>query len=342
MASGATGTSPEKLIVGITYMPPYAMKGTGGRWEGLSVDLWREVAQEMGVPYEWREFATVAELIDNTRSGAIDVLPALAVIEVHEKVMEFSRQYLRSGLAIAVAAKSRGTGLFHLARRLLSSDLLMVMGILLLLSLMAGFVVWRFEGRRNRDFEGGIREGIGNGFWWAVVTLTTVGYGDKAPQTLGGRLTAVIWMFSSIFLIASFTAAITTTLTISEISGNIRGFEDLPGARVGSIARTVGMEYMAQENISARSFNGVREGLQALAEDRIEAFVSDEAVLKHMVRVISPGTLMVLPDSADHYYVGMAMPAGSPLREPINRALLKVIARDEWDDLIDHYLGNTP
>ena len=39
---------------------------------------------------------------------------------------------------------------------------------------------------------------LGDAFWWAVTTITTVGYGDYYPVTLAGRLIAVFMMFSGI------------------------------------------------------------------------------------------------------------------------------------------------
>ncbi|MBA4495672.1 potassium channel family protein [Paenactinomyces guangxiensis] len=46
--------------------------------------------------------------------------------------------------------------------------------------------------------------------WWAVVTTTTVGYGDISPVTLGGRVIATILMFTGIGLIGSVTASVAT------------------------------------------------------------------------------------------------------------------------------------
>ncbi|SHE93199.1 voltage-gated potassium channel [Seinonella peptonophila] len=46
--------------------------------------------------------------------------------------------------------------------------------------------------------------------WWAIVTTTTVGYGDISPVTLGGRMIAVVLMFTGIGLIGSVTASIAT------------------------------------------------------------------------------------------------------------------------------------
>lgn len=47
-----------------------------------------------------------------------------------------------------------------------------------------------------------------NGVWWAVVTTTTVGYGDIAPVSLGGRLLGVVLMFTGIGLVATLAASI--------------------------------------------------------------------------------------------------------------------------------------
>ena len=42
---------------------------------------------------------------------------------------------------------------------------------------------------------------LGDAFWWAVVTITTVGYGEYFPLTLAGRLIGVAVMFSGIGIV---------------------------------------------------------------------------------------------------------------------------------------------
>jgi ABC-type amino acid transport substrate-binding protein len=61
--------------------------------------------------------------------------------------------------------------------------------------------------------------------------------------------------------------------------------------------------------------------------------------LKHLARTEFAGRVHVLAGTFDHYYVSMAMPEGSPLREPLNRALLEIIAKDDWLRLVELYLG---
>jgi voltage-gated potassium channel Kch len=52
---------------------------------------------------------------------------------------------------------------------------------------------------------------IGSGLWWAVQTVTTVGYGDHVPATVAGKLVASLVMLVGIGFLTVITAAITST-----------------------------------------------------------------------------------------------------------------------------------
>ena len=53
---------------------------------------------------------------------------------------------------------------------------------------------------------------IGSGLWWAIQTLTTVGYGDVVPENTLGKLIATIVMINGIAFLTVITAAVTATL----------------------------------------------------------------------------------------------------------------------------------
>jgi voltage-gated potassium channel len=60
----------------------------------------------------------------------------------------------------------------------------------------------------NENSGGDFGSRVGQGLWWAAVTITTVGYGDVVPQTLGGKLLGVGLMLSGVILLSLTTATI--------------------------------------------------------------------------------------------------------------------------------------
>ena len=79
------------------------------------------------------------------------------------------------------------------------------------------FMVMILGGLILRSLEtGAITEGE-TPFWWAIVTMTTVGYGDYAPSTSEGRIFAVMVMFAGISLTAMFTAVISSIFVAKRI-----------------------------------------------------------------------------------------------------------------------------
>ena len=331
---------PAKLVVGAMEFPPFAMQTDAGEWEGLSIELLKAVARDLNTEIELREFSRADQLEDALASGKVDLTAVAAVTADLELIMDFSHPYYRSGSAIAVKTATGGFGVFRLVGRLISTASLKVIASLGLLWMIAGLLVWFFERRRDHKMFGrNFFSGLGHGMWWAAVTMTTVGYGDKAPKTVGGRVVAIVWMLASIVVISSFTATIASTLTADRLSGRVNGFNDLPNVRVGTLERSEFLEHLVRNGVNAIPFENIPAGLQALSADNIDAFVHDEALLKHLLKSSYPGTLRVLPDTYKHYYVSMAMPPESRLREPLNRGLLNVMAKESWRVLLKRYLG---
>ena len=188
-------------------------------------------------------------------------------------------------------------------------------------------------------FGDGTVAGIGHGIWWAVVTMTAVGYGDKAPKTMGGRVVGLIWMIFSVVFIVSFTANIATSLTIGELRGKIHGFNDLYNAQVGSVAGSESFDFLSQKGIAVISFESLQEGLKAVATKRIDAFVFNETILQYFVRRDFPGQVQVLPGTFNEYFVSIALQRNSSLRIPINKALLKFMETANWTAFQKHYIN---
>jgi polar amino acid transport system substrate-binding protein len=329
----------RKLLVGATVTPPAYMKTADNRWEGLSVDIWQAVAQRLGLSFEFREFASIESMLDALEKKEIDVIPSLAVQDRFESIMDFSQSYLKSGLSIAVPAEGVDYRWIKVIESVFSPHILKAIGLLFSMSLIFGIIVWLFERRRNSEMFGeGYVKGIGHGIWWAMVTMTTVGYGDKAPKTMGGRIFALIWMIFSIVFIAGFTANITTQLTIGELRGKVHGFNDLYNVRVGCISGTEGFDFLSKKGVTVIPFENIQKGMSAVARNRIDAFVQDEKILQYLVKSKFPGRVQVVGGTFDEYFVSIALQQNSPLRKPINKALLKLMKTESWNEILNRYI----
>jgi len=328
----------ESLTVATRHVPPFAIAQPDGRWSGVTIVLWREVARELGVETRFVE-TDLKTMLDGVATGELDAaVAAVTITGEREGVMDFSHPFLSSGLGIAVNRQS-DEGWFAVMQRVFSGRFLKVTAGLLGLLLLIGLLIWVFERRHNAQFDHRPARGIGAGLWWAAVTMTTVGYGDKAPSTAGGRAVAILWMFASVIIISSFTAAIASALTVGQLGGTVQGEDDLGRARIATLAGSTSVDYLQRNHHRFRSVDNIDEALQLLAQGSIDAVVYDAPILRYRVLQDYDDRLAVLPGSFDRQDYGIALPAGSPLREDINRAMLDFLQTEAWEEIVFEYLG---
>ena len=175
--------------------------------------------------------------------------------------------------------------------------------------------------------------------WWAAVTLTTVGYGDKVPRTLGGRMIGLIWMFAGLFIIAGFTAAVTSALTLTELRARINGPADLSRIKVATVEESTSADYLRSRHIKFTAHPDVDTALASLIANQCDAVVYDAPILKYQTYQNHSGEAFVLPVTFERQNYAFALPSDSLLREPINRVLLRQTSSPKWDDLLATYFG---
>jgi len=337
----------KRVLVGTRVVPPFVIQNENGTLKGISIDLWEGVARDLGITYQYQIVDDLNELLKGitTSTAKYDVIVgAVSARAERERTMDFSHPYYASGLAIATKVKNPNAGFLQTLNLVLFNGLLKTLAWLFGAQLVAGMVIYFLESRTNpAHFGGGLLKGIGNGLWWSAVTMATVGYGDKAPRGCLGRLFGIFWMFTSIVIISTFTASITSSLTLSTLqTEGIGGPEDLPNLRVGTYgSASTSHQYLAVTHRVNRleTYASISEGLKATQDGQIDAFVYDAPMLSYYINRDYKDKLYLMPKLFEPQDYSFAFPEGSPLREEVNRELEKEIADPSWQDTLTEYLG---
>ncbi|MBC2604768.1 transporter substrate-binding domain-containing protein [Pelagicoccus albus] len=326
----------QELEVAIKETPPFAMKNSAGEWQGLSVDLWRDIAAKAGLDYTLEE-TDLAGMLDGVANGQYDAaISAITMNSQREERMDFSHSYYSSGLGIAVRESSDGLNWLAVAKAFFSWQFASALIGLLIILLAAGFAIWVFERKTNQEQFGGEKlKGIGDGFWWSAVTMTTVGYGDKSPVTLGGRIVALIWMFTSVIVISSFTASIATSLTVGSISDEITGASDLQGRKVGTIKSSTSVDFLDSAGAKPIAFDTMAEAFEELRNGRLKAVAYDKDLMRYQLRKSDDIKVLNLTLQPQDYAI--AMNVDPEILERVNRALLETLESGRREDIKAKY-----
>ncbi len=305
------------------------MRTEDGAWTGMAIDLWRFIAEDLGLAYDFAAVDGVAAL----ETGQADlVLPVYATPELAQTV-ELSQPMYTATLGLAslrqgqVLAVLRGLASWAFLR--------LVLGLSVLL-LAVGALVWLLERRRNEgQFAHRPLKGLGDGFWWAGVTLTTIGYGDKAPVTLAGRAVAMLWMLVGLAVSAALTASV---VTLSGLQRQVEAPEAFASRTVGAIEGGTAAVFLEREGVAPRLFVDVPAALRALDGGAVEVVAAAAPVLRHVLKDDGALDFNVRTTQLDPHYVAIAFPRESALTRRIDVSLLTRLTSESGWDVIDRYV----
>jgi ABC-type amino acid transport substrate-binding protein len=317
--------------------PPFAIKNDDGTWDGAAVELWRDLGRQEGFEAALVEVAA-DELIGAVADGRADLALTTVASAEDEQFVDFALPYYTATLGVA---EPRGSKVGQVLKRLFSPLFFRIaLGIAVLL-LIVGTVAWLVERRDNTDdFREG-KEGIWDGFYWAGVTMSTIGYGDKAPRTVGGQSLALVWMLVSMAVTAALTAALVSALGLRDGGrANLPG--DVRGQAVAVVDGTAAADFLDAERVRTRRFPTEQAALDALDRDSVDVLVGSTPVLEHAVSAGGFSRFEVEATKAEPQPWAFAVAAGSPLRERLSRAVLRHTTTPAWQATLDRYMPSSP
>ncbi|WP_299799869.1 transporter substrate-binding domain-containing protein [uncultured Maribacter sp.] len=337
--SASSQVDDEKLSIGYTAAAPFIVEN-GEDVAGLNVWLWKRVASDLNIEYEMipMEFSS---MLDSLRTGGIDLsINPLTITSQRSKEMEFTHSFYASNATIAIAEVSSFDRLKSYLSGFLNVGFLSGLLILLFIIFLFGVLGWLFERKKNPDVFRPGRSGLWDGMWWSAVTLTTVGYGDKAPVTKFGKITALVLMFGGLLFISGLTASIASSLTVNQLTTNPDGFNEFKGRAVGTITNS-GTENFLSEHFfkDIHTYPNVPTGLKKLNQGNINAFIYDEPILKYAIQRDSTlHELELLPIKFDIQFYAFVLPKTHvELEQRITQRILEIIETEEWDIVLNEY-----
>jgi ABC-type amino acid transport substrate-binding protein len=329
----------ETIRVAVYVSPPFGIINADSTYEGLAVEIWDEIADELNLNYSY--YPTNMEgLLIGLNDGTYDVaIGAITITPHREKIVDFSHALNPSGTGFAVSSHNYRSS-FSAYWRPITTSLLRLLGMLFIGIVIFGLLIWIIETKLHKKTSHEKRIGnMGESLWWAIVTMSTVGYGDKVPLSRLGKTVAVIWIFTSIILVALFTARASSIFTITELDLKIQSESDLRNSRVGVAINSSGEEYCIRRNIHYYSYPNVEEALNDVTNGYLDAVVSNVPVLMYLKNTVFKDQIEISPQFLLKNNMGIALTPGSQLKEPINRILLQKVSEPNWRANIERYLG---
>ncbi len=345
LASVSASAQGQKLKVGVAGTAPFVIRKEEGKFKGISIDIWKEIALTEGFNYELIPQENVPAGLNAVAQGKLDLLigPISVTPErlAREKI-DFTQPYFISQFGLLLPALqpslwSRVAPLFGVAA--LSS-----IAVLLILLFIVGNLIWLAERRRNPEqFPPEYSNGVRNGIWFALVTLTTVGYGDRAPITKTGQLVAGVWMVVTLVTVSSLTAGLASAFT-AIISGEkakerFRSLKDLAGAPMAVVTDTAGVEWAEHHQARLTERENLEEAIDLVVTKKTDGVIFDRPALRYYVRQHPELELRVSPLLLGGDTYGFVVPANNDaLKKKLDVLLIEMRADRRVQEIADEWL----
>jgi polar amino acid transport system substrate-binding protein len=340
-AFGAEPPQAAPLRIAVYDVPPYGYANPDGSISGISVDLWRRVAERLERQFKLIPVSEMESVLSGLEQGQYDAaIGAITITPEREKRVDFSYPAHRSGVAVALR-KDKGPlsalNAYAAATTELSPLILSSLAMLVLI----GTAMWMIE-RRHPSAQGSESSVVTlrDGLYWAIVTMTTVGYGDKTPKSTVGRVIAVSWMFASLVWVSLLSTSLVSRLTAERVeSRDLVASIDLARKKLAAVAQSSGAEYLDQHHLQYVKFSNLPDALDSLAGGKSDAVVNSVGALQYLISKRHSGTEEMPQGLLAPAYMAIALPEHSPLKRPIDEALVRITSDPEWISIEEKFFG---
>ncbi|KAM7393484.1 hypothetical protein PAMP_020350 [Pampus punctatissimus] len=284
--------------------------------------------------------------------GKADIAVApLTITLVREEVIDFSKPFMSLGISIMIKKPQKSKpGVFSfldpLAYEIWMCIVFAYIGVSVVLFLVSRFspYEWTLEepedGALPLTTESTNEFGIFNSLWFSLGAFMRQGC-DISPRSLSGRIVGGVWWFFTLIIISSYTANLAAFLTVERMVSPIESAEDLAKQTeiaYGTLDSGSTKEFFRRSKIalfdkmwqymkSAEPSVFVKktsEGVLRVRKSKGKYAYLLESTMNEYIEQRKPCDTMKVGGNLDSKGYGIATPKGSPLRVPVNLAVLKL------------------
>ncbi|KAL2479256.1 Glutamate receptor 3.2 [Forsythia ovata] len=278
------------------------------------------------------------ELVSMITSNVFDAAVGdIAIVTNRTKIVDFTQPYIDSGLVVVVPVQK----LYSSAWAFMRPFTPLMWGVTAASFLIVGAVVWILEHRMNDEFRGPPKKQFITILWFGFSTMFFA-HRENTVSALG-RMVLLIWLFVVLIINSSYTASLTSILTVQQLASSIKGIEslitssDLIGFQVGSFAEN----YLREELNIAKSrlvpLGSPEEYADALERGSVAAVVDERPYVDLFLSKYC--RFQIVGQEFTKSGWGFAFPRDSPLAVDMSTAILMLSENGELQKLHDRWLN---
>lgn len=275
----------------------------------------------------------VQKVADNYFDAAVG---DISIVTNRTRIVDFTQPYTESGLVIVAPVKEMNSSPWAFLKPF-TIEMWCVTGAFFLL---VGAVVWILEHRMNTEFRGSPRQQLVTICWFSFSTMFFA-HRENTVSTLG-RLVLIIWLFVVLIINSSYTASLTSLLTVQQLQSRVNGLDSLIsstdpiGFQVGSFAKNYMMEELNIAESRLKSLGGPEEYASALERGLVAAVVDELPYIELFLS--SYCNFKTVGQEFTRSGWGFAFPRDSPLAVDLSTAILTLSENGDLQRIHDKWL----
>jgi polar amino acid transport system substrate-binding protein len=340
----ALSLSADTLKIAISDFPPCVILEKDKAPSGFDIDVLDSVLNRAGLQSQYIISNKFSDLLIGIDKGIYDCATAgITITGERENKFDFTHPYLNSGLSILIN-KSATVNPLKTIFRYLSNVGPMLLLILLFTGLygVLMFFLEKWFAHKDSQFSpDNTLKGLFNGYYYANVATTTMGFGDFVPKSVPGKVLTILMAIIGIYFILPYaTANMNMALQQEQEVYAISSPEDLSGKIVATEEGTTSVTYLEKLGCNVKLVQKINDAYDLLGQKKIDAVVFDMPTIKYCIRNQGKNNFRVSGSMFDRQSYGFALKNNSPYREVLNENLADFMRTEDYWNLHKKWFGD--